>query len=85
MNCDDAMEVKILVQGAPGGSGRFPVMSDRQRAHSELCCETLRSGNVLIEFKNRRKHFMNTRNQKEINFQELVDIKDVVIDSSLDK
>lgn len=28
---------------------------------------------------------MNTRNQKEINFQELVDIKDVVIDSSLDK
>lgn len=28
---------------------------------------------------------MNTRKQKEMNFQDLVDIKDVVIDSSLDK
>ena len=27
--------------GASGGSGRFLVMSDRQTAQLELCCETL--------------------------------------------
>lgn len=50
MHCEDDMEDKILAQGAPGGSGRFPVVLDRQTTQPELCCETLNSRNVLTNF-----------------------------------
>lgn len=33
--------LRYLRDGASGGSGRFLVMSDRQTAQPELCCETL--------------------------------------------
>ena len=56
MHCEDDMEDKILAQGAPGGSGRFLVMIDRQTSQLELCCETLNSRNVLTDYSHERRN-----------------------------